>query len=180
LAEPRTRVVRESVDGQLVEVEKTIFVETDVVDVVPGYFAFRYRENPAAAFSLTRSLPDWLRRPFLVSFSLLAMVLIAVWYMRLSQPDGLLMGSFALIISGAIGNFIDRVRLGYVIDFLDAYIGSGGAADWLVSTFGTNHWPTFNVADSCIVVGAMCVIYRTFRPLYPEQHDATGAEAKAA
>lgn len=176
LAEPRTRIVRQNVDGELVEVKKTVFVETEVREVVPGVFNLRYRENPAAAFSLTRSLPDWLRRPFLVIFSLLAMILIAVWYVRLKKPDGLLMSAFALIVAGAIGNFIDRVRFGYVVDFLDVY-ASGGLGEWLVSTIGTNHWPTFNVADSCIVVGALSVVYRTLRPLYPEDDEGEGKQA---
>lgn len=175
LADPRTRIVRQNVDGELVEVKETVFVEVDTVDVIPDYFALRYRENPAAAFSLTRSLPDWLRRPFLVVFSLLAMALIAVWYFRLRRPDGLLMGAFALIISGAIGNFIDRVRFGYVVDFLDVYVGQGALATWLTETIGTSHWPTFNIADSCIVVGALSVVYRTLRPLYPEDDGEGGA-----
>lgn len=176
LAEPRTRIVRQNQGGELVEVKETVFVEVDTVDVIPDYFALRYRENPAAAFSLTRSLPDWLRRPFLVVFSLIAMVFIAVWYFRLKRPDGMLMSAFALIVAGAIGNFIDRVRFGYVVDFLDVYVGKGGLAEWLVQTVGTSHWPTFNVADSCIVVGALAVVYRTLRPLYPE--DEEGGEKR--
>lgn len=180
LAEPRERIVRQNVDGELVEVKKTVFVETDIVDVIPDYFALRYRENPAAAFSLTRSLPDWLRRPFLVLFSMLAMVLIAVWYFRLKRPDGLLMSAFAFIIAGAIGNFIDRVRFGYVVDFLDLYVGKGGLSEWLISTVGTSHWPTFNVADSCIVVGALSVVYRTLRPRYPEDDDVTAEDKHGA
>lgn len=172
LAEPRTRVVRQNQGGELVEVQQTVFVEVDTVDVIPGYFALRYRENPAAAFSLTRSLPDWLRRPFLVVFSLIAMVFIAAWYFRLRRPDGLLMSAFALIVAGAIGNFIDRIRFGYVVDFLDVYVGQGALATWLVETVGTSHWPTFNIADSCIVVGALAVVYRTLRPLYPEEEES--------
>ncbi len=179
LAEPRTRIVKENVEGELVEVKKTVFVETEIKDVVPGVFALRYRENPAAAFSLTRSLPDSLRRPFLVVFSMLAMALIAAWYIRLRRPDGLLMTAFALIIAGAIGNFIDRVRFGYVVDFLDLYVGSGALAEWLISTVGTSHWPTFNVADSCIVIGALSVVYRTLRPLYAEDDDQSASDDKA-
>lgn len=179
LAEPRTRIVRVSDGGELKDVEKTVFVHTRTVEVVDGAFNLIYRENPAAAFSLTRSLPDWLRRPFLLIFSSLAMILIGAWYFRLKREDGLLMGAFALIVAGAIGNLIDRARFGYVVDFLDLYVSWGPAAEWLTSTFGTNHWPTFNVADSCIVVGALAVVYRTLKPL-PEPEGEGDGEGKAA
>jgi signal peptidase II len=178
LAEPRTRVVRVSEGGELKDVERTLFVHTRTVEVIDGGFNLIYRENPAAAFSLTRSLPDWLRRPFLLIFSSLAMILIGAWYFRLKREDGLLMGAFAFIVAGAIGNLIDRARFGYVVDFLDVYISWGPVAQWLTATVGTNHWPTFNVADSCIVVGALAVVYRTLKPL-PEEA-AEGDKAAAA
>lgn len=173
LAEHRDRakrVVRVE-NGERVEEWAPGFVHTDTVTVVPGAFDLIYRENPAAAFSLTRSVPEWLRRPMLIGVSALAMILIGVWYMRLKKPDGLLMSSFALIISGAVGNFIDRARFGYVVDMLDVYVSYEPVARWLVSVVGTNHWPTFNIADSCIVAGAIGVIWRTLRPLYPPDEE---------
>jgi signal peptidase II len=68
------------------------------------------------------------------------------------------------ILGGALGNLVDRVVRGEVVDFLDVYASTPSLADWLVRTFGTAHWPTFNVADSCIVVGAGLLILETFRP----------------
>lgn len=159
-------------DGKRVEKWVPGWRHTNTVTVVPGAFDLIYRENPAAAFSLTRSIPEALRRPLLLGVSSFAMILIAVWYLRLKQADGLLMTSFALIIAGAIGNFIDRVRLGYVIDMVDMYISYGPVADRLIAMFGSSHWPTYNIADSCIVGGAIGVIYRTIRPL-PEPKDDT-------
>ena len=67
------------------------------------------------------------------------------------------MTALALIAGGAIGNLIDRVRLAYVIDFLDVYAGFIDPR-W-------PHYPTFNIADSCIVVGAILIFWRTFFPL---------------
>ena len=64
LATPRTIPVTEVVDGEPVTTEKTVFRHSDTIVIVPKFFNFIYRENPAAAFSLTQSFPDWFRRPF--------------------------------------------------------------------------------------------------------------------
>lgn len=173
LAEPRQVIERVHEDGKLIEQEVTRFVpRRDYVVVIPGALNFRYAENPAAAFSLTRSFPDWFRMPFLVSFSVLAMLIVGVWYFRMRRPDGLLLSALSLIVAGAIGNFIDRVRLGYVIDFIDAHAGFINPS-W-------PPWPTFNIADSCIVVGALLVVFRTLRPLYPEEDEEPAAEGREA
>jgi signal peptidase II len=135
------------------------------VPVVDGVFSFKYAENPAAAFSMTGSLPVWFRRPFLLLVSLLASIGIAFWYTRLKDPDWAIFTAFPLIIAGAVGNLIDRARLAFVIDFLDVYLSApASAVAWLARHAGTNHWPTFNIADSCIVVGALLVVFRTIRP----------------
>lgn len=159
LAEPRQVIERVNEDGKLSEREVTrFFPKRTPMVVIPYCFNFRYAENRAAAFSLTRSFPDWFRMPFLISFSALAMLIVALWYFRMEKPDGLLLAALALIEAGAVGNLIDRVRLGYVIDFIDWYAGFINPS-W-------PSWPTFNIADSCIVLGAILVLYRTFRPLY--------------
>lgn len=152
-------------------------VTVDQIPVIDGVFSFKYAENPAAAFSLTGSLPDEYRWPFLVFISLFAGIGITFWYLKLKDPDWAIFTAFPLIIAGAVGNLIDRVRLAYVIDFLDAYVTSPvGAATWLRAHFGTNHWPTFNIADSCIVIGALLVVFRTIRPVAK----APPADAKPA
>lgn len=173
LASPSDRAKLETVveDGKRVDRWVPGFRHDKTVVVIPDAFDLIYRENPAAAFSLTRSIPEWLRRPLLIGVSTFAMILIGLWYVRLKKPDGLLMTSFALIIAGAVGNFIDRVRFGYVVDMIDVYLSYAPLADPLVRWFGTAHWPTFNIADSCIVGGAIGVIWRTMRPLYPEDED---------
>lgn len=141
-------------------------VTVDQIPVVDGWFGFKYAENPAAAFSLTGSLPASFRWPFLILISLVAGVGITFWYLKLKEPDWAIFTAFPLIIAGAAGNLIDRVRLAYVIDFLDAYASSpAGLVTWLRAHAGTSHWPTFNIADSCIVVGALLVVFRTIRPV---------------
>lgn len=148
------------------------------IPVIKSFVGFKYAENPAAAFSMTGSLPVWFRRPFLLLISLIASIGIAFWYTRLKERDWAIFTAFPLIIAGAVGNLIDRARLGFVIDFLDAYLAApAGAVAWLVSTVGTNHWPTFNVADSCIVVGALLVIFRSIKPLYADPVSDEKADA---
>lgn len=68
----------------------------------------------------------------------------------------------ALILGGAVGNVIDRVRFGYVIDFLDLYAGWPVLSDSLVSWFGTNRWPTFNIADMGLTFGGILLCYELF------------------
>lgn len=160
LAVKTERTFTKNVDGELTKVKQEVFVHRRTVEVVPQAFSFIYRENRAAAFSLTSSIPEGARRPMLLAVSFLAMIFISVWYFRQRRPDGLLMTSFALIISGAIGNFADRVRLGYVVDFINMYAGFINPS-W-------PPWPTYNIADCCIVIGALLVVFRTFRPLYAE------------
>lgn len=143
------------VEGVMQTIPITIYVPSREIVVVKNAFNLIYRENPAAAFSITSSLPEWFRRPLLLVLSIFATLLFIIWYSRLKVQDGILMTSFCLIIAGAIGNLIDRAMLGYVIDFLDVYAGFLG--------YPNMHWPTFNVADSCIVVGAIGILIRTLR-----------------
>lgn len=133
-----------------------VFYPTKVVTITPKVFNLAYKENPAAAFSLTRSIPEWFRRPMLISVSILATLFFLYWYFRLTQ-DGLMLASFSFILAGAMGNLTDRIRLGYVIDFIDVH------AEFL--GYPHLHWPTFNIADTLIVVGAIGVVIRTIWPI---------------
>ncbi len=135
------------------------YIHDDTVVVIPNAFSLIYRENPAAAFSLTRGIPENIRKPMLVGVSAIAMIVFLVWYLRAATRDGLHYLSLALVLGGALGNFIDRVRLSYVIDFINWEAGFINPA-W-------PPWPTFNIADSCIVVGAALLIFRSFKP-FPE------------
>ncbi len=129
------------------------YAQREIV-VVPKFFNLIYKENPAAAFSITSSIPEWFRKPFLMTASIVATLFFLIWYFRVRNPDWLILTSFSLVMGGAVGNLIDRMRLGYVIDFLDVYAGVLG--------YSGLHWPTFNIADSCIVVGAFGLILHSF------------------
>ncbi len=96
--------------------------------------------NAGAAFSFLGDAGGWQRWFFIVLATLVSVILL-VWLSRLKAHERHAALALALILGGAVGNLVDRVLYGYVIDFIDVYYGS-----W--------HWPTFNVADSAITVGA--------------------------
>jgi len=122
--------------------------------VIQDIFALTYVRNSGAAFGLMHRAPAWFRDPFFVIVPLVAMVVITMLFVKLQENQKLTAWSFSLILSGAIGNLIDRLRFGYVIDFLDVH--------WKE----VYHWPAFNVADSCIVVGVGLMFVQSL--LYPE------------
>jgi signal peptidase II len=131
------------------------------IPVVDGLFSFTYLRNKGAAFSFLSDV-SW-RLPFFVLVSLIAAVVILVAFKRLRDDQRMAQVALAMIFSGAIGNLIDRVRLGEVIDFLDVY-------------WRTHHWPAFNVADSLIFVGVALVVIDMLR----EERGGGAANAKLA
>ncbi len=111
--------------------------------VVEHFFHITYVRNPGAAFGMLSD--SAVRIPFFISISVVA-ILGILWYLRrLSERDLWQVFSLGLIFCGALGNLIDRVRFGEVIDFLDVH--------WY-----NNHWPAFNVADSAICVGVAIML----------------------
>ena len=110
----------------------------DSIPIVENFFHLTYVRNRGAAFSFL-SNASW-RLPFFITVSFIAAIVILVAFRKLRDDQKLAHTSLALIFSGAVGNLIDRIRLGEVIDFLDAH--------WY-----RHHWPAFNIADSLICVG---------------------------
>ena len=108
------------------------------IPVIDGLFNITYVRNKGAAFSFL-SHASW-RLPFFIAISAVAAVVIVIAFNRLRNDQRLAQVSLAMIFSGAVGNLIDRVRRGEVVDFLDVY-------------WRSYHWPAFNVADSMICVG---------------------------
>ncbi len=116
---------------------------------VTGFFNLVLTHNQGAAFSFLASAGGW-QRGFFIVIALAAIVLISVLLVR-HRGEILFCLSLALILGGAVGNVIDRIALGYVVDFLDFHV-----AGW--------HWPAFNLADSAITVGAALMIADSFFP----------------
>lgn len=118
------------------------------IPVLDNFFHITYVRNRGAAFSFL-SHASW-RLPFFIGVSLIAVIVIIIAYNKLRDDQKLAQVSLAMIFSGAVGNLIDRIRLGEVIDFLDAH--------WY-----QHHWPAFNVADSLICVGVFLLAFDMLR-----------------
>ncbi len=115
---------------------------------ITTYFNLVMVYNKGAAFSFLSDQPGW-QRYFFTGVSVIASVFI-LWMLKRNPDQPLFCWALALILGGAIGNLIDRVAYGHVIDFLDFHVHG-----W--------HWPAFNVADSAITVGAILFVLDEFR-----------------
>jgi len=118
------------------------------VEVLP-VLDFTLLHNTGAAFSMLANASGW-QRPFFVTLGVVVSVLLVVWIWRSPRGDKMLPLALSLILGGALGNVIDRVRLGYVVDFIHAH-------------WGAAYFPAFNIADSAITVGAALLIVDAFR-----------------
>lgn len=118
----------------------------DSVPVIPGFFNIVHTTNRGMAFGFLNSSDPGPAFYFLTGASVFAILLILFWFFRLKEYEKPLITGLALILGGALGNLIDRLRIGEVIDFLDFRIGS------------LPPWPAFNIADSCISVGTIWVV----------------------
>lgn len=131
------------------QVTKAILVRTlplyDSLPVIPGFLNLTHVRNTGAAFGLFNAV-DFPYKPAVITLvALLALVAIAVYAERFGADTRLARAGLGLVLGGAVGNLIDRARLGYVVDFVDAY--------WR----GWHFW-AFNVADAAITVGAAALI----------------------
>jgi len=113
------------------------------IPVIP-YFSLTYVHNTGAAFSFLSQAGGW-QRWFFAGLALTVSVVITIWLARLKKHEILLAVALSLVLGGAVGNLIDRLLYGYVIDFLDVYY-----QDW--------HWPAFNIADSAITLGVSLML----------------------
>lgn len=118
--------------------------------VIPGFFNITRIHNRGAifgAFNLSNNRAVFIA---LTAASLLALGLVVFFFFKTPPSDRLMKISLSLITAGALGNLLDRLIRGYVIDFLDVYVRN-------------SHWPFFNVADSCISIGAVLMLFIFFR-----------------
>ncbi len=120
------------------------------IPVVPSFFDLTHLRNPGAAFSLFAQAPEWFRQPFFFVVPGIAIVALLVFLHQAKEEGLLLTIAVSGVLAGAIGNLIDRIAYGEVIDFLLVY-------------WGEYHWPAFNVADSCITLGVIGLLWTSFR-----------------
>lgn len=120
------------------------------VPFIPGFWNWTLTHNTGAAFSFLADAGGWQHWLF-AGLATVVCIALAIGLRHTHRADWRTALPFALVISGALGNVIDRLRFGYVVDFVD----------WYWRDF---RWPVFNVADSCIVVGAVMLVLFSLRP----------------
>ena len=115
------------------------------VTLIKGFFDLIYTENPGIAFGHLQeggSFGRW----FFVALAIAAAIAVFYYFLRTPRNDDRVLGACSLLLAGIVGNLTDRARLGYVIDFIALHAGS-------------YHWPTFNVADASITLGAVLLAW---------------------
>ncbi|NQZ01487.1 MAG: signal peptidase II [Bdellovibrionales bacterium] len=125
----------------------TAFTEGEQITVLADYFNLTYVRNRGAAFGLGGDMPASLRSLFFLSVPPAVMLIILTMLWSTPSKQKLQVIALSLVFGGAIGNYIDRIRFGYVVDFLDFHLKN------------LYTWPAFNVADIAIVTGVCMIIY---------------------
>jgi signal peptidase II len=123
----------------------------EVHTVIPGFFDIVHSQNRGVAFGILNDSTSAWRTAVLIVFASAALLLVAALLWRTSRLDRWTATGLALVLGGAAGNLFDRIVWGRVTDFLEFYIGN-----W--------HWPTFNVADSCVVIGSLLLLADLVKP----------------
>lgn len=125
------------------------------------FFNFTLMYNKGAAFSFLSDQGGWQRWFFSILAAIVTVVLV-VWLHRLKPHESRIATALSLIIGGAVGNLIDRVLFGQVIDFIDVYYKADSCLPGFSSLLGQCHWPAFNIADSAIFIGVALILLDAF------------------
>jgi signal peptidase II len=141
------------------------------VQVISSFWQFTYAQNRAAAFGMFSFAPEWFRVPFFYVITIAAVIFIVGYFRKLAPTQRFLQFTLALVLGGAIGNGVDRLLHGYVIDFIDWHWFDPG---WRRPS---RHWPTFNVADSALSVGLALLAIEMFFAR-KEVHEQAGKAAR--
>jgi signal peptidase II len=129
-------------------------------NIIPGFFNLVYVTNTGAAFGFLAGSNSMLRQVFFVAVAIMALIVIVISYGHMKRQGRLFVYALGLIAGGAVGNLIDRIRFGSVVDFLDFYVGS-------------YHWPAFNAADSAITTGVGLFLLGTLLQYRDERRESS-------
>jgi signal peptidase II len=144
-------LVMDQASKQLIVASFMLYENLEILPV----FNLTLTYNRGAAFSFLSDQPGW-QRWFLTVVAAVVTLVMVLWLRGLKQHERLTAMALSLVIGGAVGNLVDRVLFGHVIDFLDFH-------------YGQHHWPAFNVADSAISTGVAVMLYEIlFGPKEPE------------
>lgn len=132
------------------QISKILIIRTlplySSIKLIPGFFDLTHLHNPGGAFGFLANQSQLLRTIVFIGMAFIALVII-LWFFKTTPVDfKWLRTAYIMILGGAVGNLIDRIRMGYVVDFLDVY-------------YKEIHWPAFNIADSFITIGMGIIIY---------------------
>lgn len=141
----------------------THFMLHESVEVIPGFFNLTYVRNTGAAFGFLADSPPWFREAFFLSMPPIALLIILAILRGVAESDRWTIISLSMVFGGAIGNFIDRLRFRYVIDFLDFHIQKKYV------------WPAFNIADMAIVGGVAILLFLEFTRNKPKSDEQVKA-----
>lgn len=134
--------------------EKLERIRTRPLPVFEDYWHFKYVENPGAAWGMFGGLDDSVRVPFFFLTTTIAIGAMLLFLRRIPEDQRMLQVALSLVLGGAIGNLIDRLARGYVIDFID----------WHWKNQPNLHWPTFNIADIAISIGVGMLLAESLFP----------------
>ncbi|MBK7400576.1 MAG: signal peptidase II [Myxococcales bacterium] len=147
-------------------------------EIIKDRLTFVLAHNPGGAWGMLHNQPEKVRRPFFVLVSAVAVVVIVSMYRKLDPRQRALKWGLPFVLGGALGNLVDRLRFGQVIDFIDV------RADWigkLNKVFGGagDHWPTFNVADIAICIGVLLMAVDFLFPVTTKKKPAARVATQA-
>lgn len=137
--------------------------------IIEGFWNHVYVQNYGAAWGFLSNQDERFVRPFFLIVALLAMGIVLNMFRSVTREQPLLYWALPLIVSGAVGNFVDRARLGYVVDFVDWFITTGGVE---------KHWPTFNIADVWITIGVVLMVLEILFGKPPAEEGEAEAQAQ--
>jgi signal peptidase II len=121
------------------------------VEIIPGYLRLSYWENSGVAFGFFNEVASSWKPYILAAMAIVAVIVIVIYGRRMPAGRKLLQLSLAIMIGGILGNFVDRIIRGYVVDFIDFHIHD------------SFYWPTFNIADSAITIGIALILIDTIK-----------------
>jgi signal peptidase II len=124
------------------------------VELIKGFFQLKYVKNSGAVWGIFSNYSHTIVPKIITALSIIALVVVIYYFLKIDPGCKIELASLSFIAGGAIGNNIDRITQGFVVDFLELYLGKF-------------HWPTFNVADSFITIGVILLIISLWRGKCP-------------
>jgi len=139
-------------------------VEGELVSIIPNFFNLTLTYNKGIAFGIFAGLPEMWRHFLINGATVVALGMIVYFLKRHYKDDKLAYLAMALIAGGAVGNIIDRIYYGQVVDFIDVY-------------YDTLHWPAFNVADSAVCIGVFILLFRPVKKKVKDESESRVLES---